>query len=359
MKRATESSVGMELSPGVRRTLIRFVVAPSWVLMSALVLLLLAGLEVSGWVQYVPFALSLVFLGLPHGAVDHLVPGRLSAGGVSAGSITAVTLLYLVLAGIYLTFWYFAPVAAFVFFIALTWFHWGQGDLYSNIAFLRIRPSTRTSKALTVLVRGGLPMLVPLLAFPEVYSDVAETIVGLFSVPGELAWLSDPAIRSIAGVIFSVSILATFAWGYAISRQYSASAWGLDVAETVLLLTFFALAPPVFAVGIYFCLWHAPRHIARLMLVNHSSLVTLEKGMFRPALKDFVCDAFPLTAAALLLLAGLYLFVPANVEGNAELLALYLVLISVLTLPHVAIVGLMDRWQGLWRAGVEGSKISR
>lgn len=335
----------------------RFVVILSWVLVAALILLFSAGLEVSESVQYVPFALSLVFLGLPHGAVDHLVPGRLSTGGVSVGSIAAVTLLYVALAAIYLAFWYLAPVAAFVFFIALTWFHWGQGDLYSNIAFLKVRSATRASKALTVLVRGGLPMLVPLLAFPEVYRDVAEAIVGLFSESGELAWVTDPTFRLIAGVMFSALILATFTWAYFVSRPHNKAAYALDVAEVGLLVAYFVFVPPILALGIYFCLWHAPRHIARLMLVNRSSLAALEKGTFRPALKDFVRDAFPLTAAALLLLAGLYFFVPANVEGTAGLLALYLVLISVLTLPHVVIVGLMDRRQGLWREGAGGSKM--
>jgi hypothetical protein len=52
---------------------------------------------------------------------------------------------------------------------------------------------------------------------------------------------------------------------------------------------------------------------------------------------------------ALALLAGLYLLTPGSVQGLTGFLALYLVLISVLTLPHVVIVGLMDLRQGLWR----------
>ncbi len=330
--------------------MMRFVVVPSWVVIGVTALVFLAGFEAVGPIQYAPFALSLVFFGLPHGAVDHLVPGRLSEGGVSVVSVVVVALLYGVLATIYLAFWIFFPVAAFVFFIALTWFHWGQGDLYSAVTFLRaLDPAPRTLKVLVVVVRGGLPMLVPLLAFPAVYRDVAESLVGLFSDATVSSWFFSPAFRLTAGIVFLTLVLVTLIWGYVASASQDKIAWALDAAEVGLLAVYFSVVPPVFALGIYFCLWHATRHIARLMLLNRSSYPALRKGALLLALKDFTRDAAPLSVVALLLLVGLYFLVSVNVEGTAELLALYLILISVLTLPHVAIVGLMDRRQGLWR----------
>lgn len=329
--------------------MVRSVILSSWIFVAGATLLFAAGLEVSGAVRYAPFALSLVFFGLPHGALDHLVPGRLSGTGVSPASIAVVVVLYLALSLAYLAAWTVAPVAAFVFFILLTWFHWGQGDLYSTTALLRaLRPAPRALKALTVVVRGSLPMLVPLLAFPETYRMVAESMVGLFS-GRELAWVFEPAFRAVAGAAFLALGLITLAWGYTVSGRQDPAAWGLDAAELGLLTAYFAVVPPIFALGMYFCLWHSLRHIARLMLLNPSSSSALEKGAFLPALKDFVRDAAPLTLAALALLALLYFFVPGDIEGPAGLLALYLVLISVLTLPHVVVVGLMDRRQGLWR----------
>ena len=324
------------------------VILPSWGVIAALTLLFAAGLEVAEPVRYAPFALSLVIFGLPHGAVDHLVPGRLR-GNVTIRSVVGVALLYATLAAAYLVFWSVGPAAAFIFFIMLTWFHWGQGDLYSLVAFLKARHVTsRALKALTVIVRGGLPMLVPLLAFPEVYSEVARSVVSLFSGSGEMTWIFDPLFRIWAGAVFLALILWTFVWSYRVSGL-DRSAWRLDVAEVGLLAAYFAVVPPIFALGSYFCLWHAPRHIARLMLVNPSSYAALQKGSVLPALKDFARDAAPLTAVALALLVVFYLLVPGTVQGPVGLLALYLVLISVLTLPHVVIVGLMDRRQGLWR----------
>jgi Brp/Blh family beta-carotene 15,15'-monooxygenase len=87
--------------------------------------------------------------------------------GRTTGPVILVGLLYLVLGGLYLALWFAAPVAAFALFVALTWFHWGGGDLHALSALSRQGwvSHGQTRRALTLLVRGGLPMLVPLLAF--------------------------------------------------------------------------------------------------------------------------------------------------------------------------------------------------
>lgn len=113
----------MEPPPNARRVLERLVVRPSWVVMGLLAVAFAAGLQVPPALQYVPFAVSLVFLGLPHGAADHLAPARLVGRKAWPLPILAVGLLYLVLSGLYLALWFASPAVAFVLFIAMTWFH--------------------------------------------------------------------------------------------------------------------------------------------------------------------------------------------------------------------------------------------
>lgn len=328
----------------------RFVIRPSWAVTGLLTVAFAAGLQVSPALQYVPFAASLVFLGLPHGAVDHLVPARLLGRKPWPSPMLAVVLLYLVLSGAYLALWFASPASAFILFIALTWFHWGGGDLYSLLAITRSRYlETQGLRLLTLLVRGGLPMLVPLLAFPEVYRSTAVSLVDLFD-PGASASLEpafSPTFRLIAGSLFAALALGTLALGYRrVRSRADGLAWRHDAFETALLAAFFALVPPLLAVGLYFCLWHSARFVGRLMLLDGAS--PLQKGRIIPALRAFFRDAAPLTAAALVLLAGLYLAVPESPEGIPALLALYLVLISALTLPHVVIVLWMDRKENLF-----------
>ncbi len=352
----------VEVSSGARRTVRHWVLWPSWILTAALVLLFAAGLTVPPWAEYLPFALSLVVFGLPHGAVDHLAVPRLLGRKAWPWPVLAVGGLYLVLGGLYLALWFVAPVVAFALFVALTWFHWGGGDLHALAAFAAGEgeyPSGRMRRVLTLLVRGGLPMLVPLLAFPETYRAVAESVVGLFA-PGRfgvLSWVFEPSFRLLAGAAFTLFAAGVLISGYGNAKKSGARGtwWRMDVAETVLLALYFALVPPVLAVGLYFCLWHAPRHVARLVLLDAKSAGALEMGRAMPALVRFARDAAPLTATALVLLFGLYLVVPGTGAAPSALLALYLVLVSALTLPHVVVVSLMDVRQGLWRRPVPGA----
>lgn len=327
------------------------VVWPSRILVCALALAFAAGLRVPEEVQYLPFVASLVFFGLPHGAVDHLVPSRLSGRAATPYTVLAVGALYLVLSGLYLALWFAAPQAAFCLFIALTAFHWGAGDLHTLLAF---GPSGfgqvgTATRMLVQLSRGGIPMVVPLLAFPGVYRAVAENAAGLFAVGADgLAFAYSPAFRATAGAVLACVVVLSVLCA---ARDLPGHRRLLlpYVGETLLLTFYFALIPPVLAVGLYFCLWHATRHIARLAPLDGAAAAALGTGRPVSAALLFARDAAPLTLAALLLLVGLFFVVPGSVEGPEELLALYLVLVSSLTLPHAAVVSYMDLRQGLWR----------
>ena len=306
-----------------------------------------SGLRVPEIVQYLPFAASLLLFGLPHGAIDHLVPDRLAGRPVSLRGMLGVGLLYLVLSGLCLAAWFTVPVAAFALFVAVTVFHWGAGDLHALLffgpgEFLR---TTRLTRISLLLARGGIPMLVPLLAFPDAYRAVAVATAGLFDGDqGPVAAFS-PTFRLVVGLALAGIVLVSL---LSAARDLSGSRGAVFplAAETLLLTLFFAVVPPVFAVGLYFALWHAPRHIARLTLLDKAS----PPGARRSALARFARDAVPMTAIALALLAGLYFAVPASAANPASLLALYLVLVSALTVPHAALVAFMDRRQGLWKS---------
>jgi Brp/Blh family beta-carotene 15,15'-monooxygenase len=109
------------------------------------------------------------------------------------------------------------------------------------------------------------------------------------------------------------------------------------------------VVPPLLAIGLYFCLWHAPRHIARLVLLDRQAIPGTEQRSLRSAITRFARDAVPTTLAALVLLGVLYVVVPSRPDSLSALLALYLALVAALTLPHTVIVTWMDVRQGVWR----------
>ncbi len=341
----------VDLTAGTRDTIASGVLWPGWLVTAVLIVPFLFGASVPLWVQAVPLAVSAVVLGLPHGAVDHLALPRVQGQRPTWRAMGAVGLLYLVLGLAYGVVWYVAPVVAFVGFILLTWFHWGQGDLYAQRAFLRLRSlQSRLQRVLAVVVRGGLPMLVPLLAFPDWYRRVALALTSLFeadSLAG-LAWLFRVETRLALGTAYGLLVAGYLALGYVRSGS-DRSAWATDAGETLLLAVYFAVVPPLLAIGVYFCVWHSLRHIVRLALLPERTRDAIRTGRLWPALGRFAVEATPLTLAALALLGGLWLFVPRRPGDVLGLLAVYLVLIAMLTLPHVAVVSWMDREQAVWR----------
>ena len=335
----------------VRDSVMRRVFAPTSVIFGVLIVVCAVGVRIPEWLQYLPFALSLVLFGLPHGALDHLVPARLAGRRPTVASVARVVLLYAALGVPVFAVWAVAPGVAFVGFILLTWWHWGLGDLYSllahdDVAHLR----SRSLRMLAAVIRGALPMLVPLIAFPAAYSLVAVQATRVFdagAVPTDI-----PAPVQLAAAL----VLAVLVVGYLVATAIAARrvdavrGWQRDVAELALLMTFFSVVPPVLAVGLYFSLWHALRHIVRLALLDSglgASASPLARGQLLLALRSFARDSSPVTAIAIAILGALAVLLPPN-AANGTGLGLYLVLISALTVPHAVIVAYMDHRQGLW-----------
>jgi Brp/Blh family beta-carotene 15,15'-monooxygenase len=345
-----ESAVGPRMQSAIRASAVR----PLWVVLAVVAVPFLLGLELPLWAQYVPLVASGLVFGIPHGAVDHLVPARV-AGGSAIRSALGVGVLYLLVGGGYLLAWFLAPVAAAVAFVLLTWFHWGQGDVYLLSAATGGRyPRSTAHRASTLLVRGAMPMAVPLVAFPDQYRRVVANLVGLFG--GDTAAIAvafRPATGLALGVLVGGLVAATLLRGAFVRTGDGIElalddAFRVDATETVLLVGFFLVVPPVLAVGLYFCLWHSVRHVVRLLAVDPVGATALRERQFGRALRRFGRDAAPLTAVALALLAVVYPLVPRAPTGVGDGVALYLVLIAGLTLPHVVVVTWMDHRQGVW-----------
>ncbi|ERH00084.1 MAG: beta-carotene 15,15''-monooxygenase, Brp/Blh family, partial [Haloquadratum sp. J07HQX50] len=300
--------------------------------------------------RYLPFGISVILLGLPHGAVDHLVPARIRDVSISITSIGFVGIVYFFVGGIYLLWWLMHPSSAAIFFITLTLFHWGQGDLYAILTFMSAEhlPS-RSERMLSLCVRGSLPMLVPLIFHPDAYQRVLTSFVDIFTREVDLSGVFNSiTLLSVTGLVATLTITVVFAGAYRVSQGAAIRPFVIDIAELGLLWAFFAVVQPVFAVGVYFCVWHALRHIARLALIDNQSRTSLIDGKISLSIQRFARDAAPLTAVTLLLFVFFFWLLPqspANIEAYG---AVYLVGISVLTAPHVIVVSWMDFQQNVW-----------
>lgn len=334
------------------RVLPRSVLFPVTIAFLVLSVVLAADPPLPVWMVVGPFAVSVLVFGLPHGALDHLVPARLAGRRPTVSSVAVIALVYVVIAAAVLVAWSVAPAAAFLGFIALTWFHWGQGDLWVALAGDspgRLRP--RILRAGTIVVRGGLPMLVPLLFHSATYELVRRGTMEVFGTGADaLTFLAlGHNGRTVLGGIFAAILLAMAAvtWRAALS-PLERRAWLDDQIEIVALALFFAVGPPILTVGLYFCFWHSLRHIVRLEMLDARGSGHLRRGEYLGAARRFAKDAAPITAIAVLFLAAMYMVLPPPSDAPAAMLAPYLVMISALTVPHVVVVSYMDKRQGVW-----------
>jgi len=288
--------------------------------------------------QFVPFLLGMVFLGLPHGALDHLAPLFLRHRHLTPRYLMLFVLGYGALVVAYLLFWHVLPAAALTVFLLFSWLHWGQGEAYFLETFEgRPAPESLGERLTVWLVRGGLPIVLPALAFPLVFAQVAGGILDWY---GTAPALSLNGQWREAGLVMLAALIALYLWQ---SRRARRESFWRDAGEVTLLLVYFAAVPPILAVGVYFCVWHSARHLARLMLLDGFQTAPLSRGETAGPLLRVAWQAAPMTLGALVMLAALFWW-----HGRAHVTAgafvyLYLSLIAALTFPHFLIVLWMDR----------------
>ncbi|ERG95943.1 Brp/Blh family beta-carotene 15,15'-dioxygenase [Haloquadratum walsbyi] len=344
-------AVTESLSNTARQTLGRSIFIPVWLMLIGCILLAPLITALSPQLRYLPFALSLLLFGLPHGAVDHLVPARTANATVTIRSMLSVGGLYFIIGGIYLGWWFLAPTSAAIVFVFMTLFHWGQGDIYALLSFLDAdHLPTRSERALSVITRGAMPMLVPLITHPASYQRVLVAFIELFSIDIiSIGFLFSSPVRSgVTAILVGLTATTIVVGAWRVYTGATVRPYLIDAGELGLLWVFFITLPPIFAVGVYFCVWHSLRHIARVAIVDQPSRQALNSAQISPAIRRFTRDAAPLTAVALLFFLGLYILVPRPPDDIESLAALYLVGIAALTAPHVVIVSWMDRVQAIW-----------
>ncbi len=271
------------------------------------------------WVSVVVVVVVVAALGIPHGAVDHLVAEAIVSPSQASSRRRFMRNYVLAMLAVG-SVWLVAPAFALVGFLALSVHHFGQSDL----ADLGL-PATRAT--VVQWSRGLLLVGLPLVAHLGAVSPVIERLGG--GDPSSWTWLAD---RSM--IVATVLVAQHVAAGWTVTRGLvSRSTLGREAVAVAALTALFLMADPLLAFAVYFGLWHSLTHLFVLADVL---------GTGPAPLRSILRLAAPLTATSVVVLVLVVL--GAVVADRVDLIVpAVFVFVSMLTLPHMVTV------ERLWR----------
>lgn len=325
-------------------------------------------------VQWAPWIIGIFAFGLAHGGLDDEVALMLGKGNGSRVSRLFFYVCYLGLLVLVLVEWAISPDLALVTFLIFSVFHFGQGDLYWSVYHgsggagisLSFRVSFNLRGILFAVTRGALPVLLPLIFRSDQFVRIGHYLVnGNFQTALILPdWCAAHReqllllIGTLVGINILVTLLPLLLAGKRVSADWRRAAIA-EAGETLLLVILLITTPPILGIGIYFLLWHAPRHVTRLVLADRQMRSIVEKDGGLRAIVHFHKRSFPLVTAAtgLLLLVAFACF-RSDLSADRLVLPAF-IFVNAVTVPHLIVVSLLDRAQKIWRPAVDSQSITK
>lgn len=317
-----------------------------WANTGALIFLGLGLLQVAfglvdGWVRFVPLGIGLLTFGLPHGAIDHLVALGLAGKPLRPLPLAVVLTLYLAVVMAVLALWFLLPLVAAIGFLIMTIYHWGKSDLAFERCGIGERQDFRggLGNGIHGVLRGLIPIGLPFIIFPDQAAEFINACLRFFTSDHQIDGSLWRHLITVAFVIFFAGDLSVHLrhGKFPLARRI--------VVENFALTLFFCLVPPLIAIGCYFAGWHGFRHLLRLSRYGAAGQPTAPE--LSTAMSRLGWQALPFTVVSVMMLAGMLIWMAAGVSTIMEGTALYLVLVSALTLPHLIIVEWMDRSESI------------
>jgi len=289
--------------------------------------------RLAGW----PFLTSLLFIGLPHGAADLLVSARLNRATnwrESLGYFSGYSsLMLVVIAAIVIT-----PLGSIIAFAMFSAWHFGAAD---SADVNEYAGETPRAGPFTIAARGVLIVALPFMSQTASSLEIVDRLLQLFG--SALASHDQWIIRTTSACLVVVALLILTA---AIARclvRGNIRVAGIEVFETGSILAAFMVLHPLFAMGLYFLVWHSWRHTRRVIL-----LLDEQRAASLGALARLHLRALPLLVPTLAgVVAVLWWRLPWPTAFDVSIVAL--AVFVVVTPPHHFLVERLHGrdWLGL------------
>ena len=270
----------------------------------------------------VAIALIALAIGIPHGALDHLVTLPRSNARTMAIFI-AIYVVVAILAVVAILSW---NVIGFIFVVVMSAVHFGVGDAaFISEIDRRSENPKRFQKYLYASAAGTLPVVVPLVS--EKSTSALEKVN-----PALINWH-----HGLNNDLLLWTMLLT---AFALLRLVQKRREG-EALDLVLLYLLAITDPPLVAFAVYFGCWHAMRHTARLTLTLPSSQAAFADGNSSKAFLRAVLPGTPALVGTFIVAALIVVFRGDSLDD--QFLWVSLVVVWALTVPHMAVTSRLDR----------------
>ena len=268
-------------------------------------------------------AVIALLIGIPHGAIDHLITIPRESR-VRFVTFIIFYILLAVAAGFAIATW---NQIGFQLILIISALHFGFGDGAFKSEWNDSRGITKDGflkVSAYALPAGFLPVILPL-------TD-SRALSALNRINPEIAnWSGsiNQTLRNCTLVLALIGLLLLL-----LTKNFQAS------IDLLLLLILSLLAPPLIAFAVYFGCWHAVRHTARLVPKLPKALL---RARSTETFKAFISAVIPGLYAVLGTIAlalGLMVFRPEYFDTG--LLWTILVIIWALTIPHMLTTAKFD-----------------
>ena len=260
-------------------------------------------------------------VGIPHGALDHLVTlPKANPLKMAVFIVVYVAVAVVAVIGI-LEF----NTIGFIVVLFMSAIHFGIGDAaFISEIDRRTPPMRQLNRWFYIPAAGFTPVFIPLVnsASTEALASVNPDLINWHQ-----GFDSQILIAVTAFAVLAILVMI-------IGKR------NREALDLTLLLLLAHVAPPLIAFAVYFGCWHAMRHTARLTLSLPRSIDDLTQGMPRKAFSHAVIPGLPALLGTFVV-AGLMAL--SGRDFSDEFFWMALVVVWALTVPHMVVTAKLDR----------------
>lgn len=295
------------------------------------------GPEWSTRIDALPWLVSLVAIGLPHGAADLAIARRL---GGTAAAVRMFAGYLAVMAAVFVAFVFF-PLPLIVLFSALSIWHFGMAHADCQSPPI---PAAVGPRLLAAIARGAPVIGVPMACFPAETSAVVSRLLALTAGDAASAWLAPAGVRAAGWVLVVAAVAALLLeglWAGLASHGAPGAArrWVATLGDLLAIAALGATTAPLFSVGMYFLCWHAWRHLWLLAPLVAAVHPTGPAALGRAVLRLHLA-ALPLLLPTWAALGGLWWWLSPD-HSPRDLAILSLGVYLVVTPSHDLLIDLL------------------